>query len=331
MTPARTRVLSLVGPGRSGTTILGNILGEVEGITNAGEMRWLWRRGLRERRPCGCGRPPVECPRWSAVLDRVRPELARSTGRENFDAAVSEVVSAQDEVLALRNRLRVISSVTGRQGDWPALTCMRAVTAQLCHSLVGVSGAQLIVDTSKLVAVAALLAGDDRIDHYVLQVTRDPRAVAFSWQRPKPLPLAGGMGSMATLRPRSTVAWWMQGSLEAELLRRRMPRDRWMLIRYEDFVQHPKASVDRVLAFLEVSAPGPFVADDTVALDTNHTLAGNPNRFHTGLVRISEDDEWRSRMAWRDRTIIAAATSPLLVRYGYPLRTGTRASTVAQG
>ena len=323
-------MLSLVGPDRSGTTVLGNILGEVEGITNAGEMRWLWRRGLRERRPCGCGRPPVECPRWSDVLDRVRPELTRSTRREDFDAAVSEVMTAQGEVLALRNRVRLLSSVNSRELDWPALSCTRAVTAELCRSLVEVTGAPLIVDTSKLVAVAALLAGDDRIDHYVLQVTRDPRAVAFSWQRPKPLPLAGGMGTMATVGTSSTVAWWMLASLEAELLRRRIPRDRWMLLKYEDFVQHPKASVDRVLAFLEVSAPGPFVADDTVALGTNHTLAGNPNRFRTGLVQIREDDEWRSRMAQRDRIIIGAAAYPLLVRYGYPLRTGLHGSKLAR-
>jgi len=323
-------VLSLVGPDRSGTTVLGNILGEVEGITNAGEMRWLWRRGLRERRPCGCGRPPVECPRWSDVLDRARPELTRSTRREDFDAAVSEVMTAQGEVLALRNRVRLLSSVNSRELDWPALSCTRAVTAELCRSLVEVTGAPLIVDTSKLVAVAALLAGDDRIDHYVLQVTRDPRAVAFSWQRPKPLPLAGGMGTMATVGTSSTVAWWMLASLEAELLRRRIPRDRWMLLKYEDFVQHPKASVDRVLAFLEVSAPGPFVADDTVALGTNHTLAGNPNRFRTGLVQIREDDEWRSRMAQRDRIIIGAAAYPLLVRYGYPLRTGLHGSKLAR-
>jgi hypothetical protein len=322
MTRGRIRVLSLVGPDRSGTTILGNILGEVEGITNAGEMRWLWQRGLHERRPCGCGRPPAECPRWSAVLDRVRPELARSTRREDFDAAVSEVMTAQSEVLALRNRVRLLSSVSGRERDWPALECTRAVTAELCRSLAEVTGAPLIVDTSKLVALAALLAGDDRIDHYVLQVTRDPRAVAFSWQRPKPLPLADGMGTMATTGPTSTVAWWMLASLEAELLRRRIPRDRWMLVKYEDFVQRPKASVDRVLAFLGVTGAGPFVADDTVALGTNHTLAGNPNRFRTGLVQIREDDEWRSRMAQRNRMIIGAVAYPLLVRYGYPLRAG---------
>ena len=49
------RVVSIVGPGRSGTTLLGEILGEVPGVFDAGELRWLWRRGLGEDRRCGCG------------------------------------------------------------------------------------------------------------------------------------------------------------------------------------------------------------------------------------------------------------------------------------
>jgi hypothetical protein len=55
----------MVGSARSGTTILDNILGEVPGVANAVEIRWSWRQGLTERMPCGCGLPPVECPRWS--------------------------------------------------------------------------------------------------------------------------------------------------------------------------------------------------------------------------------------------------------------------------
>src|SRR3954452_12149224 len=99
MTPTRTRVLSIVGPGRSGTTILGNILGEVEGVTNAGELRWLWRRGLMERRPCGCGLPPAECPRWSAVLDRVGGKPTPDCHADGSPAAVESVLTAQREVL----------------------------------------------------------------------------------------------------------------------------------------------------------------------------------------------------------------------------------------
>ena len=63
-----TRVLYIAGTGRSGSTLLANILGEVDGVFAAGEVRYLWQRGLTERRLCGCGVPVRECPVWSRVL-----------------------------------------------------------------------------------------------------------------------------------------------------------------------------------------------------------------------------------------------------------------------
>jgi hypothetical protein len=116
----------------------------------------------------------------------------------------------------------------------------------------------------------------------------------------------------------------MENCLGAELLRRHVSPDRWLFLRYEDFVAKPKASVGEVLAFLDVLADGPFVSEDTVQVGINHTLAGNPNRFRTGLVRIAEDDEWKSRLPRGDRLVIGAATLPFLLRYGYPVRPAAR-------
>jgi hypothetical protein len=320
MTAKRAKVLSIVGPARSGTTIIGNILGEVRGIANAGEIRWLWRRGLAERMPCGCGLPPVECPRWSRVLDTMRRTWLPAADDDAVTAAVDGVSRAQDEMLARRNRLRAISAASGRDTGWAALRCMRALTVDMCASLADVSGESLIVDTSKLPHLAAILAGAREVDHYVLHLVRDPRATAFSWQRRKALPVADGLATMATMRPVASVRNWSKAGVEAELLRRFVPRDRWLFLRYEDFVAGPAAAIDRVLGFVGVAAPSPFVGPDTVHLGTNHTMAGNPNRFRTGSVRIVEDDEWKSRMARRDRTVITAAALPMLVRYGYPVR-----------
>jgi Sulfotransferase family len=324
VTPGPTRVLSIVGPGRSGTTVLGNILGEVAGIANAGEMRWLWRRGLGEKRPCGCGRAPIECPLWSAVLERVLLKLAPSAGTDGLPGLVDAVLSAQGEVLTRRNRIRVLSSAKRADTGWEALRSMRTVTAELCASLAEISGADLVIDTSKLPQVAALLAGADRVEHFVLHVVRDPRAVAFSWQRPKALPVSNGTTRMATMRPVSSAGAWVENCLGAEILRRHVPPDRWLRLRYEDFVKSPRASVRHVLDFVGITAPDSFVDGNTVLLQTNHTLAGNPNRFRTGLVQIIEDDEWRAKLARRDRMLVGAVASPLLRRYGYDVRAGAR-------
>ena len=306
---SRMRVLSIVGPGRSGTTVLASILGEVDGVQTVGELRWLWRRGLLERRPCGCGLPPEECPVWSKVV---------AEGLAGRSESVEDIAAAQVQLGARRHRLRAIRGGTGRGDGWPAFEMLRAVSADLLPAIAHATGCRVIVDSSKRAQDAAVLAGLAGIDHYVLHMVRDPRAVVFSWQRRKTIRVEGETRDMATRGLLSSVVRWTENSVGAELLRRRVPADRWMFLRYEDFATAPRATVGRILDFLGEEADPPFVDDRTVVLGENHTVAGNPNRFRTGRVTIAPDDEWRRAMPRRRQLAVRALTWPFLRRYGYP-------------
>jgi hypothetical protein len=307
---AETKVLSIVGPGRSGTTILAGILGGVEGIVDVGELRWLWRRGLLERRTCGCGRPVDECPFWSAVVAKV----TAGRGGSAIDLA-TEIADAQRLLVSRRHRLRVIrSAATGT--DWPALESVRTVTAELVRAVAEVSGARVVVDSSKRPQDAAVLAGLPGVDHYVLHMVRDPRAVAFSWgKKDKAIRVAGGTRAMGTRGLLSSVTRWTENGLGAATLRPYVPRDRWMFLRYEEFAREPRGTISRIVAFLGEDAALPFVTDDSVDLDVNHTVAGNPNRFRVGRVTISLDDEWSRRMPRHRQLVVRALTWPLRRRF----------------
>ena len=307
---SKIKVLSIVGPGRSGTTVLAGILGSVEGVVDVGELRWLWRRGLIERRTCGCGLPVDECPLWSAVVAEVVAERTGSTG----DVA-AEIAAAQELLTSRRHRLRVIrSAATG--ADWRPLEPIRTVTAQLVQALAEVSGARVVVDSSKRAQDAAVLTGLPDIDHYVLHMVRDPRAVAFSWGRQdKTIRVAGGTRAMGSRGLLSSVSRWMENGLGAAALRPHLPSDRWLSLRYEDFAAHPRAAIESILAFLGEEGASPFVDDDSVVLDVNHTVAGNPNRFQVGKVRIRLDDEWRRSMPRSRQLLVQALTWPLRRRF----------------
>jgi hypothetical protein len=177
-----------------------------------------------------------------------------------------------------------------------------------------------VVDSSKRAQDAAVLAGLPEIDHYVLHIVRDPGAVAFSWgRRDKEVRLADGTRAMGTRGLLSSITRWTENSLGVEVLRRHVPADRWSYVRYEDFAAAPRAVVSEIVAFLGEEAAAPFVTDDTVELHQNHTVAGNPNRFRTGRVRIKVDDEWRQRMPRSRQLLVRALTWPFLLRYGYRL------------
>jgi hypothetical protein len=311
---SRTKVLSIVGPGRSGTTVLAGVLGEVDGFVDVGELRWLWQRGLLERRSCGCGVPVAECPRWSEVAAKV----VAGSG-ETSETFAARITAAQEVLASRRRRLRVLRRAAGG-ASWPPLEPLRAVNGRLIQAITEVTGARVIVDSSKRAQDAALLAAQDDIDHYVLHMVRDPGAVVFSWgKRDKKIRVAEGTRAMGTRGLLSSVTRWTENSLGAAVLRRYVPPERWIFLRYEDFATQPREALSRILAFLGEGGSLPFVDDDSVVLGVNHTVAGNPNRFRVGRVRISLDSEWRRRMPRSRQLAVRALTWPLLLRFGYPL------------
>lgn len=307
----RLKVLSVTGAGRSGTTVLASILDGVEGFVGAGEMRRLWERGVGEGRPCGCGLPPDQCPIWGPIVART---LAITDPPER---ALHQIVAAQHELMRGRNRLRVLRSARGGHHDWAALRTVRGAMGTACRQLADATGAHVVVDTSKRAEDAAVLATVPDVDHHVLHMVRDPRAVVHSWRRPKTFATAGTTRTMQTRRLPSTTRRWIENCLSTEVLLRRVPRDRWLRVRYEDFARDPRAVMGQILALLNATGDLGFEDAHSVQLRPNHIVAGNPSRFTTGVVTIRSDEEWRSRMPRRDQRIVALATAPLMARYGY--------------
>ena len=112
---------------------------------------------------------------------------------------------------------------------------------------------------------------------------------------------------------------WDSWNASAEALWRHTPQ-RYLRLRYEDFVAHPYGSLVDVLGLVgEEVAEVPLVGEREVKLGVSHTVSGNPNRFETGAVELRTDREWISRMTPRDKALVTTLTLPLLRHYGYPV------------
>jgi hypothetical protein len=302
------KVLYLIGWGRSGSTLLDTLLGEVPGFFSAGELRNLWKEGLQEGRRCGCGRPVVECPVWSAVLERVRATGAPSPNR---------MARVQHEALRTRHTWSVIRRTRSRAGLPSTLAGYASGAEDLYAAIRDVTGARVVVDSSKVPPNAALLAAMPSVEPYLLHLVRDPRASAYSWQRQKDrldgkqdetLPRFGLVQSSIN---------WLAFNGAAEVLRRH-DRYGYKLLRYEDFVVDPRGSLEGVVRFVgEPADTLPFTDRAVAHLGGNHTVSGNPSRFRTGSIEIRDDDEWRIKQHPSHRVLVTALTSPALARYGY--------------
>jgi len=303
-------ILYIAGAGRSGSTIIDNILGRVEGIASVGELRFLWERGILEQRLCGCGRPFLECPTWGAILLEAFPDT-------DLTALARRMVDLQQAGIRARRLPQVI-----RRSSRDRLRRTMSEYLENLSRLYAVTAAHLgggvVVDSSKLPAYGAMLEMLPGADVRVVHLIRDPRATAYSWLRKKALTDRAGTAFMQQQGPVKASALWDLWNLAAELLWRGSPR--YLRIHYESFVREPRAVVERILAHAGHAGSGtPFVSEREVELTSNHTVAGNPSRFSTGRVAIRADDEWVTTMRRWDRLRVTVVTWPLLLRYGYPV------------
>ncbi|MGZ8594591.1 MAG: sulfotransferase family protein [Actinomycetota bacterium] len=306
----RIKVFYILGTTRSGSTILENVMGNVPGFAAAGEIHMLWR-GIAQGFTCGCGAPVTSCPVWSDVLRRAGADGLDP--REVWDWQLREV-----RILHTPRLLRQRSwPVTGR----PTLDRYTSLLAALYPAIGAVTGARVVVDSSKSPAALTVLSHIDGLELYVALLVRDPRAVAYSWRRGAPSTGRGVDDLSYRPGPARVAGRWVATNLLGERVGRRLPSERFMVLRYEDFVAEPKATVERLVRFAGEEPPAlPFVSERTAALEPNHTVSGNRSRFATGEVEIRLDDAWMREASALRRVAVTSLTLPWLGRYGYPVR-----------
>lgn len=305
------QVLFIAGTGRSGSTILGSTLGQVDGFWSVGELRQIWQRGLIENWRCGCGLPFSQCPIWDQIL-------AQAFGLSDIDPRA--VVQAERRLTRVRHIPLVLFS--RRRSDLidARLGSYRSYLDRLYRSVRNVTGAQVIVDSSKTPTYGYLLGTIPSIDLRVVHLVRDPRAAAYSWSRRRLRSDAGDDGRhMDVLGPAKSSALWMVWNMLAESVLAKGP-DRYTRLRYEDLVSDPRGSLIRVLDLMGLGDGDlPFLKGNTVQLRPGHSVSGNPVRMQHGQIQVRADVEWVARMKGRDRALVTAVTGLVMHRYGYPL------------
>jgi hypothetical protein len=299
-------ILCITGWCRNGSTIIGNVLGEVPGFFHVGELHFLWKNsvGRGANSSCGCGRHLTECPIWSQILPVGRP-----TGMSP-EAHADEVIRRQRSSVRTRHTWRVLGR--GLDGADADLRAHAELMTRVYHAVADRTGARVLVDTTKIPGEAALLPHLAGTETYFVQLVRDPRAVAQSWRQEKDYCYA--------LPARTSTAYWHGFNLAAAAILRRHPQ-RSLFLRYEDFIAEPAATVDRLLRLCGADPAANPVRGRTVELHTNHTVTGNPDRFVTGpTVLRATDDSWRTALPPAARLAATTLSWPLFARYGYRYR-----------
>ena len=192
------RVVYISGWGRSGTTVVDRLLGQLPEFCSVGELRSLWDCDPVSQ-PCSCGQVVAECALWA-------PSLCGALG----GVTSSEFATMRE----LRDRSSRSRDVPVR---WASSTVHRPagpITLEygdrleaLYRQVAARSGAHTIVDSSKHPSEAQLLTRRAGIDLHLLHMVRDPRGVAYSWTCSRQRH-GGGADAPPERGALSSTAWW---------------------------------------------------------------------------------------------------------------------------
>lgn len=304
MTTEKMKVLYIASWGRSGTTILSNILGELDGFFAGGEIYQMWQRGLAEHKLCGCGQEIPACDVWSDVLER--------SGIGAGDARMLTEMSGE-----VSNMQVMLSEIPGGRAYLAGkLARYTPYVERLYRAIRETSGARVIVDQSGTPAHAYILSTLPDVELSIVHMIRDPRAVAHSLMRKKAYDISSHSELMEQRTPLFTALGWSVWNAEIERLWGGSPN--YMRITYEQFIADPETAVREMVELCgETVTRWPFVGNHRVSLRQNHNLSGNPSRFKTGEVDLALDDEWQTAMRPVSRAIVTGICAPLMLRYGY--------------
>jgi UDP-N-acetylglucosamine transferase subunit ALG13 len=307
----RVPVLYIAGLGRSGSTLLDRILGQIPDVCSVGELVFIWERGLVRNERCGCGERFLACPFW------------REVGRIAFDGWAKVDAGRAIELRHTVDRNRYLPFLVAGPLAPPAFRAARReyfdrYLDPLYRAIQTTSRCLLVVDSSKHTSYAYLLRQLWSVDLHVVQMVRRGEGVAYSWRKEVARPEVDGAETMPQYSAmKSATLWTTHNALLQGLPAIGVPS---MVLRYEDLIADPVGAVSRVLGLaglLPEERELAFLTADGAELGPNHTVAGNPLRFVTGHVAIKADEAWRHSLPERDRRVVSALTRPLRGRFGY--------------
>lgn len=310
MSPKKVKVLYIAGSGRSGSTILGRVLGQIDGFFFAGEACKIWRYGLMENRLCGCGSPFKGCPFWKDIMNKAFGGIDKIDGQEIYRLRQKSAYMRHIPFMLMPGSKLLFNQSLNKFSD---------VLHKLYHTIQEHTGCRVIVDCSKTAPYGYVLDSLDSIDLYIIHLVRDPRGVAtaklqkYLYQPDDGKAVYAGQAGIM----KSALIWNVQNYAVEAFWQKR--KDRYIRIHYEDFAINAKESVTRIIKMMnEDKLSLPFVGEQLVSLDENtHTAAGNPVRFNAGIINIKLDRKWAEIMSCKNKKLIKLATFPLFKKYGY--------------
>ena len=322
----KIRLAYILAASHSGSTLLAMLLNSHPDICTVGELK-ATSLGDPAKYRCSCQRLIRECPCWCGIrqdmaargidFDVTSAGTDIRTGMSHYARRLLKPLCRNPFFETLRDTTLSLSS-SWRHG----LPTILARNRALIECVAARSGAQIIVDSSKIGIRLKYLLQMPEIDISVIRLVRDGRGVALTYVDPvrfadaqNPSLRGGGTGTNRDgerLSITSAAREWRRSNEEAETLLARLPASQWTEVRYENLCSHPHETLQQLVRFLGTDP-------DKVAIDfrtVKHHVVGNGMRLDsTNEIRL--DERWRSELSPHDLAQFNSIAGNLLHQLGY--------------
>lgn len=302
-------VVCIFSAAYSGSTLLALMVGSHPEAIYIGEVHALptW---IRENRRCGCGQPIRKCLFWRAVSRRYenhfgfdffsypdRLQVQQSYSRNPQNRHLWRLQKAVEYVIIVNPFLysfRLFSMFQQRK--------MVRDTMMLYDLIGAVSGARIIVDSTKAYLRIYNLYQKCASHVKVLCLVRDGRAVSYSHMKRHNIP----MEKAATL--------WKNTYIRGQRVLSRIPEVNVLQLKYEGICNSPNKQAQRIARFLSISFH-PSMLDISNGL--GHSIAGNTMKWRAKNA-IQLNERWKSELSRDELDRFETIAGNVNRRFGYP-------------
>lgn len=321
------RLAYVLSASHSGSTLLSMLLGAQPGASTAGELK-ATSMGDPDQYRCSCKSLIRECPFWRTV-----EQAMEDRGISDFD--ITRAGTNLDETDSRYARRLLAPLYRKRPSEWMRDAALSLSpkwrkhlhetnrrNLALVESLQEITGAQVVIDSSKLALRLKYLLQIPAMEIKVIRVIRDGRAVSLTYtdewtfaDATEPSLRGGGSGRRRP-PPRRSMAEaareWKRSNEAADCLTAQLPRKQWTVVRYEDLCADPEQTLKRLITFLELDPA-------TMNLDfkgREHHVIGNGMRMDaTSEIRL--DERWKTHLTPEDLKAFDVVAGDLNRQYGY--------------
>lgn len=309
-----TKYVFICSAAHAGSTLLDLLIGAHTQVSSLGEISQL-SKNIALNNDCSCGSAIRSCPVWQEALKIAGDEagidiLAEPYALHMGYPLASRVVDASHQTRGYLTRRQLLLGLQYAQLRYglpvsrvlPGLVDMGIDSnVRIYDAIRGVLHTDVIVDSSKsyLKAVSLYLRHPEHTR--VLLLTRDGRGVL--WSNIK----------KGVARGKGVREWRTTYSRAMPLLRRHIPQERCLRVRYEDLTGDTAGVLRSICDFIGL----PF---EPAMLDyrrkTHHIVNGNRMRLSSSSA-IRADEEWKVRLSPEDLQFFERRAGSLNRALGY--------------